>query len=187
MYNSGITRNIELQNYVLNRYALIDNEIYDTILKKFLKFIWKSNYLSHCFNYLGKKKWLTKHQLVWFLTYKTLPKHPYSLDHIDIDTSNNKVSNLRVATPRLQNLNRKNEGLMGKKISKFYGVTYASRKKKYRARIVWNKKSYSLGYYDSEMIAHMRIMSFVINHPMDDVERDVLLSRCDQSLQLVNI
>ena len=43
------------------------------------------------------------HNLAWYLTYGVWPRK--TLDHIDGDTTNNKLNNLREAGPKLQQLN----------------------------------------------------------------------------------
>jgi hypothetical protein len=45
------------------------------------------------------------HQFVWQLSGRTLPVRPLSIDHINRDTSDNRLENLRIATQTLQNYN----------------------------------------------------------------------------------
>jgi hypothetical protein len=49
---------------------------------------------------------LYQHRLVFELAYGHCPDAPLSIDHINRDRSDNRVCNLRPATPRLQQLNR---------------------------------------------------------------------------------
>lgn len=75
------------------------------------------------------------------------------IDHIDRDTMNNNISNLRVVT-FIQNM--MNKGKQKSSFSSEYkGVVMKDekRKKKYMAQIYFNKKRYFLGYFLEEVAA----------------------------------
>lgn len=92
------------------KYAVVDNDIYETIQQMNLKFCidkrkgyWYST--SHNIQLPSmKKKCLLLHRLVWILKTGTEPTS--EIDHIDIDTSNNRFENLRLATRKEQNRHR---------------------------------------------------------------------------------
>jgi len=67
------------------------------------------------------------------------------VNHIDLDRLNNKVSNLEVVTHR-KNANQKHL----KSTSKYVGVCWNKRDKKWRAAIVINGKSKYLGLFTDE-------------------------------------
>lgn len=46
------------------------------------------------------------HRFVWEISGRPLPPEPLTIDHINRDPSDNRIENLRIATGRLQNLNR---------------------------------------------------------------------------------
>lgn len=60
------------------------------------------------------KRLRMKHRLIFFLAYGTLPKPGEEIDHIDKVRSNNCLSNLCVASKRLNNI-----GSMDRKIGRF--------------------------------------------------------------------
>ena len=73
------------------------------------------------------------------------------VDHIDKDKSNNCVSNLRWAT-RSQNNSNISESRHKNKPSKYKGVTLL-KNKRWRARVVKDKKEYHIGSYEHEIDA----------------------------------
>ncbi len=78
-----------------------------------------------------------EHRLVWLLHYGTVPP---VLDHIDGDPSNNRVENLRVATPSENCRNSRPKRRTG-----FRGVGQHSGK--WRARIETDEGSKYLGHF----------------------------------------
>jgi len=89
------------------------------------------------------KKFLA-HRLAWFYVYGIWPDG--MIDHKDLNPSNNRIDNLRIATYGQNNVNRpvsKNNKLGVR------GVYYAPHAKKYGARAVLNKKHNFLGYHDT--------------------------------------
>jgi len=72
------------------------------------------------------------------------------VDHIDHDTKNNKVSNLRVVTQRQNASHLKKNGS-----SKYTGVYLFKRTGKWVARIQVNKCEVHLGYFKTEYQAHL--------------------------------
>lgn len=69
------------------------------------------------------------------------------IDHIDGDGLNNSRSNLRKCT---QSENIANSRKFVKSSSQFKGVDFDKSRKKWRARIVKNRKEFHLGYFKSE-------------------------------------
>ena len=86
------------------------------------------------------------HRLAWLITYGHWPKH--GVDHINGDTSDNRIVNLRQADQRrnMQNLGR---GHLDS-TSRYLGVSFNSSRKKWQAYIWAKSKNVFLGYYDTE-------------------------------------
>jgi hypothetical protein len=83
-------------------------------------------------------------RIVWALVYGEWPTK--QIDHIDRDPLNNRICNLREATPPLNCANqgaRKNNKLGVK------GVYWCSTKKKYKAQIQFDGNKRHIGYYTS--------------------------------------
>ncbi|HTV32739.1 MAG TPA: HNH endonuclease, partial [Methylocella sp.] len=83
------------------------------------------------------------HRLAWL--YMT-GEWPSELDHIDLDKTNNTISNLRVADRSQNCCNKK---IRADNKSGVPGVNYHTRLKKWVARIAVRGKRYSLGCFES--------------------------------------
>lgn len=87
------------------------------------------------------------HRLAWFYFYNTYPEN--EIDHIDGNTLNNSISNLRQATSS-QNHQNKRTCHSTNKTSGLLGVSWCKREKKFRAKITKNGKQKSLGYFNNK-------------------------------------
>lgn len=89
------------------------------------------------------KEFVYAHRLAWFYVNKEWPKN--EIDHIDMDRSNNKISNLRDVTIKQNLWNRKNPN----KTNKSTGVLGVRSQKNgsYTAQIIVNQKSIHLGTF----------------------------------------
>lgn len=72
---------------------------------------------------------------------------PDFVDHKDHDTLNNRIENLRAATRRQNNMNTRGNKNTS---SKYKGVFYVERAKRWAAQIRINNKSTHIGYYLTE-------------------------------------
>jgi HNH endonuclease/AP2 domain len=81
------------------------------------------------------------HRLAWLMVYG---KWPSQLDHINRDPADNRIANLRPATPALNALNR---GPRAANRSGVAGVCNDARLNLWRATIRVNGKFVSLGYF----------------------------------------
>lgn len=81
------------------------------------------------------------------------------VDHRDGCGLNNLRSNLRVATPSENGANRR--GAAKGSTSRFVGVSYHTRSRKWRAKICIDKKSIYLGYFSTEEAAAQARDEFV--------------------------
>jgi hypothetical protein len=73
------------------------------------------------------------------------------VDHINHDSLDNRLINLRVGTKQLNMANQRPQKI--KKSSKFKGVNWSKEKEKWRARLKFNQKEIHLGYFINEIEA----------------------------------
>lgn len=85
------------------------------------------------------------HRIAWYIKTGEIPD--FQIDHKDLDKSNNSWSNLRKATPILNNANKivQKNSLTGIK-----GVGYRSDINKWSARIGYQNKVIWLGYHSTQ-------------------------------------
>jgi hypothetical protein len=118
--------------------------------KRFLSLrLSNSGYLRTTLHYKGTRKTFQVHQLVamTFLNHKP-NGNTFVVNHKDFNKQNNNVGNLEIVTNR-ENSNR----LHLKSSSRYVGVDYHKKDRKWRARIVIDKKSVYLGMFNSEIEA----------------------------------
>lgn len=82
------------------------------------------------------------HRLAWLYVHGSFPEH--HIDHINRDRADNRISNIREATPAE---NRQNASLQRNSTSGFSGVSWTKRERRWRARIVVNSREIGLGYF----------------------------------------
>jgi hypothetical protein len=92
-------------------------------------------------NVCGKQ--YLSHRLIFFWHYGVFPKE---IDHINGDTVDNRIENLRAAD---RNHNGKNRGLSIRNTSGFTGVVQDKIRKKWVAQIMVNKKHILLGRFEN--------------------------------------
>ena len=92
-------------------------------------------------------KMLREHQLVWFLHHGVFP---LMLDHIDGNSLNNHIDNLREVSASQNGMNAKmrKDNKTGCK-----GVFFIKNKGKYRVELVVNKQKKNFGYFEDEELA----------------------------------
>jgi hypothetical protein len=88
----------------------------------------------------------------WVLMHREIMQPPEGMvvDHIDRNKANNCRFNLRVCTPAE---NRHNRAKRPGTSSRFKGVSYIKRFRKYRATFQFNGRPMFLGYFDDEVEA----------------------------------
>jgi hypothetical protein len=105
----------------------------------------------------GTRTILRLHTLLWESLRGPIP-NGLMIDHINGNTLDNRLSNLRLATPRLNALNRKDRR-NGSTQSKLAG-TYLTTSGKYSARIKVHGKLICLGSYPDELSAHHAYIAY---------------------------
>ena len=95
---------------------------------------------------IGNKSYLS-HRIIYFLHHQTLPEF---IDHIDGNTLNNKIENLRACSRSQNNMNCKQRET---NISGHKGVSYRSKQKKWFVEIQENKVRHYLGFFDDFELA----------------------------------
>jgi hypothetical protein len=126
----------------------------------------KKYYVIH-FSFKGKSHHFLVHRLFFYWHYGYLPDQ---IDHIDRNSMNNKISNLREINDSNNQRNKeKNNIRLGKKTSSRHkNVSWDKRGKKWRARPFLNKKGYNLGQYDNEDDAGEAVNQFYIKNNLID-------------------
>ena len=90
------------------------------------------------------------HRVIYQLHYGDLTVSD-PIDHIDQDTQNNRIENLRKANVFLNN---QNQGNRKNNTSGYKGVSWSKQKKKWRATITINSKHKTLGVFETKEEAH---------------------------------
>ena len=130
------------------QYAIVDPEDYEPLNKyKWHAIKSKNTFYATRRIHLGKNKW--KH-IKMHREILDPPDHLY-VDHINHNGLDNRNANLRTATHRQNSYNRihfrKNQS------SRYKGVSFNKRKKKWIAQIRYNTKHKFIGYFDNEIEA----------------------------------
>lgn len=89
------------------------------------------------------------HNLAWLYVHGDWPRG--TIDHIDRDRSNNRISNLRLATA---SQNQANRGKQRNNTSGYKGVYWVESSGKWLAKVVFRGRQYSFGLHDSAEAAH---------------------------------
>jgi hypothetical protein len=114
----------------------------------------KNNYVIHSLNYRSDGgKWrntaIRLHR--WILeSFSNISVGGLQVDHINGDTLDNRLENLRVATHGQNQWNRDKKKL---NITRFKGIHWDKGRNKWRARIKIKDKFKHLGYFDTEQEA----------------------------------
>jgi hypothetical protein len=130
------------------KYAIVDPEDYDRLSK----YKWHANKAKNTYYavrrvHVGYKKW--KH-VKMHREILNPPDHLF-VDHINHNGLDNRIANLRTATPQQNSYNRihftKNPS------SKYKGVSFKKRTKKWQAQIHYEGKRKFIGSFDNEIEA----------------------------------
>lgn len=106
--------------------------------------VWQSQYICIQIN----KKIYKAHRLIFLMHYGWLPDQ---IDHIDGNGLNNKIENLRAASPLENSRNQKIRKDSGSKVK---NVRWDKRKLKWQVRLRFLGKEKHIGYFDDIEVAN---------------------------------
>jgi hypothetical protein len=117
-----------------------------------------TNQMSHKGYYrtrLSKDKHITEYEIHRLVAQEFVPKpnveHKLVVDHIDRNKLNNQVSNLRYVSYSQNHVNSSKRSRIT--TSKYKGVSWDAKSKKWRAKLVKDRQDLYLGAYDNEVDA----------------------------------
>lgn len=119
---------------------------------------WKKIIISIRKNYktfnIGNKMYLLHRIIAYLFLNLNIEDNKQVIDHIDGDTFNNKINNLRIVTNQQNLFNTKAKG-----------YSWNKNRNKFEASITLNKKKNHLGYFDTEKEARKAYLdSKIIYH-----------------------
>lgn len=124
--------------------AIVDREDLDKV-KKYKWLYSNSGYaIAHTKDSSGNKIRLFMHRLL------VNAPNDKEVDHISGDTLDNRKSNLRICTHAQNMLNKRS---YRNSSSRFKGVSWVKKPRKWRARIIRDRIVHHLGYFESEVEA----------------------------------
>jgi hypothetical protein len=118
-----------------------------------------AGYKNHqyiCCNVLNKRYRI--HRLIFLWHYGYMPK---MIDHVDGNTFNNRIENLRECNTRQ---NAQNMKLTSRNTSGVKGVSWYTPSQKWKAQLSVNGKVYNLGYYLDKEEATKAVREFREKH-----------------------
>jgi len=123
-----------------NKHALIDAEDWNKIKDK----IWCAAHIGQ--NWYAITNELTSHGYRHVGMHRVITDAPIGMDvdHINFDGLDNRKANLRICT---RGQNKCNARIPARGVSRYRGVCWDKRMRKWAASIQFNSKKYSLGYY----------------------------------------
>lgn len=92
------------------------------------------------------------HRLVWLWHHGEFPAE--HTDHINHDRVDNRIENLRSVTNRQNNFNQRKR--IKRTSSRYKGVSWNTRRRKWKAAIKLGNKHLTIGYYASEFEAALK-------------------------------
>jgi len=122
-----------------------------------------------CINITVNNKKYKAHRIAWAMVYGSIPDG-MTIDHIDQNSINNSINNLRLATEQEQ---KRNYPVSSRNSSGHVGIDWCKKSKKWRARITVNRKNIEVGSsHDISEAIKMRKDAelkhgFHINHGQD--------------------
>lgn len=132
--------------YIQKNLRYEDGWLYRTAARGGAKIGSKAGWLTYCngrpywkLTIKGKTTYL--HHVIFLMHHGYKPDY---IDHIDGDSTNNRIENLRPAT---QSQNAGNSCLSKNNTSGYKGVTYRKDTRKWQAAVMINRKHISLGSY----------------------------------------
>lgn len=131
-------------------YALVDDE-YAPIVARYT---WNVNHKGYARMGIRRKEKrinAVMHRMIWEQAHGAIEEE-VQIDHINGNTLDNRLENLRLVTNRENAYNRRKRR-EGKTTSQFVGVSWKRDERKWYAQIFINGKAHSLGRFTSEIEA----------------------------------
>jgi hypothetical protein len=116
----------------------------------------KKGYIEIRYNY----KTYLAHRVAWYLHTGEDP-HSMGLDHVNGDRADNRISNLRLANPTQ---NARNMRKRRNTTSTYKGVSWHEKSDKWQAQIRVDGRSMYLGYFNSQLDAHLAYCKAAAEH-----------------------
>ena len=142
-------------------FATVDDDDYDALMKQ----KWRAVASNHTFYALGStsRKDSPEYRQHALFMHRVVNKTPegFYTDHINGDGLDNRKCNLRTCSPQENNRNRRAK--KGSK-SKFKGIVWRPKIKRWEAKAVIDKKYYYLGSFVNEIDAANAYNEFVRNN-----------------------
>jgi hypothetical protein len=105
-------------------------------------------YSGHILVAVGGRQYMA-HRIIWHMMIGDIPEG-MSIDHINGNSSDNRLQNLRLATHKQNMQNRKNSK---RNTSGYRGVYWSKARQKWYAQAYSNSKHIHLGYFDTPELA----------------------------------
>ncbi len=124
------------------------------------------DYLMGSSSYLGVQKKLLAHRVAFFLYHGHYPVWPNSIDHINHDGCDNRISNLREVTAKEQAMNTR---LSKSNTSGVKGVSFLKDRNKWRASANIDGKKTNLGTFltmNEAAAARLKAEKRVLSHDL---------------------
>lgn len=115
----------------------------------------KNGYVYLTVSLDGQYKHILAHRVAWYIMFGEVPKH--QIDHINGNRTDNRIVNLREATP---GQNSRNTKLSVRNSSGFSGVHWYKSRRKWQTYTDYQGKRFFLGYYDNKDEAISAVEAF---------------------------
>jgi hypothetical protein len=154
-----MSKRIELTQ---GQYTLVDDEDYDYLNQ----YSWLADRSTSETPFYARgtvnRKKVRMHRLIMNLEDPKL-----QIDHINGDTLDNRKCNLRIVT---RSINMRNRRSFKGSYSKYLGVTWHKRDKKWIGQIMIEGKNISLGYHDTQEEAYQARLKYIKKHKLKGYE-----------------
>ena len=155
------------ENYTIDREGKVFNTKFDRFLNPYLT---KKGYLVVCLSKNGKHKMFQIHRLLGLAYIPNLENKP-TVDHIDINPSNNSLNNLRWATHSEQQENQNAYGEIKHKLISYYYDKKSGYKYYQIQKIGYFNKCLNVNKYTLKDAVDLR-RSFLMYYKLEAIPQD---------------